>query len=161
MSVWSLVDCRKPLEEDEDNPRQSINSEVQLRQELQRLRRQSPALVFLKKPGGEGLQIAIGGPYAGVTWLPPDSVERRVGACVAITYQPGSPEDVEFSAEGIPTPLGPEELLPAEEVIEAALYYYREGRRPEWLTWRHWNPATKQWDTIPSSGPAPAGALAK
>jgi hypothetical protein len=33
-----------------------------------------------------------------------------------------------------------------EEVIDAAVYYYKTHHLPNWVAWRTWNPATKKWD---------------
>ena len=107
------------------------------------------------------LDLAIGGPYAGMTWWPPRSSPDSWTSRVALAVPSTCPETVEFIGEGIPDPIPPEELFPVEEVMEAALYFYREHRLPEWITWRQWNTKTKQWDTIPATRPAPAGVLAK
>lgn len=161
MSVWCLADCMLSLEEDQDNPRQTIHSEDQLREGLLRLQQRSPGLVFLRSPDGETLEIAIGGSYAGLCWIPAESESRRRGDCVAVAGTVQNTDSIEFLAEGIPQPWPPEELLPAEEVLEAVLYFFREHRLPEWITWRQWNPTTKQWDTIPATRPGTVGVLTK
>jgi hypothetical protein len=161
MSRWYLVDGRAPLEEDQEHPRIVVSSEEQLRQELRRLGGLKPAMIGLLSPDGDHLDLALGGPYAGMWWWPSEPGGKHAGSRIAISRTPSSPTTLEFIAEGEATPFEPEELFPVEDVIEAAAFFFREQRLPEWLTWRQWNPATKQWDTIPSSGPAPAGALAK
>lgn len=161
MSAWQLVDGRAPLEEDEEHPHTEIRSEEQLHHELRRLSRLRPARVGLIAPAGDHLDLAIGGPFAGVTWWPPKPALGHTGSRVALAALPTSPETIEFIAEGVPDPVTPQELLPVDEVIEAALFFYREHQLPEWLSWRQWNPTTKLWDTTPSSKPAPADVLAK
>lgn len=161
MSRWQLVDGRAPLEEDQDHPRIDLHSESELCQELQRLSQLKPARVGLISTAGDHLDLAIGGPYAGISWWPSKATPGYAGASVAVAATITCPDTIEFIAEGIPDPVSPDELFPVEEVIEATLYFYREHRLPEWISWRQWNTKTKQWDMIPATQPAPAGVLAK
>ncbi len=161
MIPWKLVDGRTPLDEDEDHPWTLIESGEPLRLELSRLASLKPAMIGLISPSGDFLDLSLGGPYAALRWIPSPTERNRIGDRVAMAEQTCAPDSIEFIAEGIPTPSPPEELFPVDEVIEAALYFYREHRLPEWLTWRQWNLKTKQWDTIPATRPAPVGVLAK
>ncbi len=161
MIPWKLVDGRAPLDEDEDHPRTLIESEEQLRLELSRLASLKPAMIGLICPCGDFLDLSLGGPYAALRKVPAPTQRGRHGDCVAMAGQICTPDSAEFIAEGIPTPSPPEELYPVDEVIEAALYFYREHRLPEWITWRQWNTKTKLWDTIPATRPAPVGVLTK
>jgi hypothetical protein len=151
MSRWELIDCLNALEEDQENPKTPIESESQLREELKRLGQRRPGLVLLAGPDQGMLAINIGGPFAGLGWIAPPSQRQLVGDKVALPARVSSPEEVEFLAEGVPTPIRVEELFPVEEVIEAAASFYRTHHLPDWIGWRSWDPVTKSWDVKPAT----------
>jgi hypothetical protein len=146
MNSWELIDCLNALDDDQDNPRIPIHSESQLRNELHRLAQRPPGLVYLASPDQDRLALSIGGPLAALGWTPPPFQRQRVGDKVALPNRVASPKAVDFVAEGIPTPVKAEELFPVEEVIEAAVHFYKTHQLPDWVGWRTWNPATKKWD---------------
>jgi hypothetical protein len=146
MGKWQLADCMNPVEKMEDTPVIAIQSEEQLREELNRMRARKPGIVFLLSPENERLELGIGGPFAGIRWMKPPSEKFFKEAVADRIY---SPEPIEFSAEGSDTPFFPEHLFPVEEIIEAAAYFFNHHRLPGWITWSEWNPATKKWDIVP------------
>src|SRR5437868_7118974 len=68
MEAWRLVDCIDPADGPEDFPAIPIQSEPQLRAELDRLRKRQPSIIALSSESQGGLQIGIGGPWAGLSW---------------------------------------------------------------------------------------------
>lgn len=151
MNPWRLVDGRKPLDEGEEHPQIVIRTESQLRDELNQLRIRAPAVVGLISPANGHLDISIGGPFAGVRWIPTPGERSLNGDRVAVASQHHSPAPVDFLAEGVPTTLDVNELLPVEEVIDTAMHFYQTQRLPDWLAWSSWNPRTNRWELIPST----------
>jgi hypothetical protein len=145
MNEWKLADCFEPIEEPEDCPVFPFTSEEELRNLLDRFRQRSPSLIILDSPEGEHLKIHIGGPFAGLRWI-----KGKVGA-FAQADQICCPEGVEFVEEGVENLFQPEELLPVDEVIEGVVYYFKNRRLPDFITWKVWNPATDRWDVLPAS----------
>ena len=149
MNQWLLVDGRSSLEEGEDHPHTIITSEKQLRGELNQQAAKKPGAVSLISPDEESLDVGIGGPYAAIAWYP--SPNQR-GYKIALADRLYSETPVDFVSEGVAAPADPAELFPVQAAIEAAIYFYRNRRLPDWFAWRAWNPVTLTWDSHPATG---------
>jgi hypothetical protein len=152
MNQWILVDARRALEEGEDHPKMVIQSEEQLQDELNQQAAKTPGVIGLISPDEDSVDVGIGGPFAAIGWYPPPSQSRYVGYKIGLADQLYSPAPVQFVSEGIPIPSDPGELFPVQHIIEAVLYFYRNHRLPDWITWREWNPVTLSWETHPANG---------
>ena len=156
MSEWKLADCIDPVERMEDTPIIPISSESQFRGILDQLQQRRPGLVILEGPNQEFLHIFIGGPFAGLRWMKLPGSNHCKHTVAGVPLSPGG---VEFSEEGVDNLFNPEQLLPVEDVIEAAVYFFNNQRLPDWITWKAWNPVTKEWDLSkpsPRNGSQPA-----
>src|SRR5215207_2149965 len=119
MDGWRLTDGRDPADSPEEFPTVLITSESQLRQELERLRRMSPAIVSLSNPGHGALQIGLGGPFAGLRWFVEPFSSPRIREILADRSYCSSRMD--FSAEGDTIAFSPDLLMPVEQAIEIAV----------------------------------------
>jgi hypothetical protein len=144
MSRWQLTDCLEPHEEPEAFPVIPVSSEEGLRAALAQVQRRRPGVVVLAGPDQARLLIYLGGPFAGLRWI-----NGEVGQ-FALADQVRCPEGVEFVVEGVEDLFQPEELLPAEEVIEAAVYYFKNHHLPDFLTWKVWHPESDAWEIVPA-----------
>lgn len=152
LTRWKLVDCLEALNEDETNPSVAIESEGQLRQELQRLQeRAQNSLGMLDSPDQGSLSFSLGGRWATLGWYPPVGQERQSGRKEAIPESRATDQAISCWTEGIPTPLEPEHLFPAEQVIEAIVEFYLSGELPTWITWNVWNPVSREWTLHPAT----------
>jgi Immunity protein Imm1 len=140
MSKWTLIDCLPMVADQDDLPRTLVGSEEELRAELNRYRLRQPAsIVELVSPGGETLQIGLGGSLSGMRWLQGsgDPANRQLRMSLADrTY---SDHGVEFRYQGSDTGFRPKHLIPAEKAIDAAVEYFQTGKLPAWLKWAEWN----------------------
>jgi hypothetical protein len=139
MEQWWLIDYSTRVGWPEDDSpydnfaETAIESEGQLRAELARLRRSPPALVSLVSPSQAALSIGLGPELSGLRWRerPPGE-----GSKVALNLRPLTKEDHMFEDCGGGTGFSPEHLLRTDEVIEAAVEFYRTGGRcPESVRW--------------------------
>jgi hypothetical protein len=149
MTVWRLVDGREPVDCPEAFPTVDISSEGELRQELERLRQLEPGIVSLSGPTEEALQIGIGGSFAGLRWYENAHVSERSRDILADRLY--CPNRIDFAAEGDTIAFWPEHLMPVERVIEIVGYFFKHQRLPDWIGWKEWDPARKQWNIKPAT----------
>jgi hypothetical protein len=145
MAGWHLVDCAESLGVRRKLPRVQITSEVQLRGQLGRFKERYPAIVILEGPAKRVLEISIGGPFGSVhsPWPPGSEFIVR-----PFSDPPVADDMVFFAWEGQDTGVGPRSLLPADEVIEAAVHFFLHKRLPESVLWERWNPALHRWERV-------------
>lgn len=154
MVTWELVDSIDPVDAPELFPRVVIHSEAQLRHELHRLVMREPAIVGLNSSGTDGLQIGIGGRFAGIRWAEyPGSLRGRT----VISDRTYCEERIDFTSEGDSISFWPNELIPAELAVEIIVYFYIRHQLPEWIAWKEWDPELYEWIIKPARG-APAGS---
>ena len=144
MGVWRLVDGRDPVDHPDDFPVKTIASEAELRTELDRLGRLDPGIVILQSPSGQSLQVGIGGSFVGLRWYqnPETSEQSRDLLADEVCCS----ERVDFRAEGDSIAFWPEHLMPLDEGIDIAVYFYHHLRLPEWVAWKEWDPARYKWN---------------
>jgi hypothetical protein len=154
MSGWKLLDCAGPVTAAGDFPSIPIESAQQLRRELERFRQRSPSMVHLVSPQGETLAVGLGGEVAGLRWMKePLANNFRM----AIAREVVSPHGMEFRYQGTDNGFRPRNLLPADEAVEAAVFFFLHHRLPESVAWAEWDPATKRLEVRQGkSDPAPA-----
>jgi hypothetical protein len=154
MEQWWLIDYGRPLErpEDDDSPydyyaEMAIESAGQLQAELARLRREGrPTFLSLVSPSKESLSIGLGPKLSGLLRR-----EGHPGGAdkIALNPRPLTDEPHGFADGNGGFVFEPEYLFPTDEVIEAALQFYRSGRLPDSLQWERWwprrHPATRRW----------------
>jgi hypothetical protein len=145
---WELIDLINPADAPEEFPRVVIQSESQLRSELHRLQQREPAIVGLEGPIDQGLQMGIGGPYAGIRWAE-YPVSRRGGTALADRIY--SEKRVDFASEEDTLAFWPDELIPVERAIEVIVYFYKNHRLPDWIAWKEWDPERYQWIVKPAT----------
>ncbi len=146
MDQWQLVDGSIPVDGPEDFPRVTIRSEGQLREELRRLRDREPGIFALESPADDALQIGIGGPFWGMRHY-----RNREVHAVVLADRIDHEKRIDFAAEEDAIAFWPEELLPFERAIEVIIYYYRNLRLPDWIGWKEWDSARKQWNIKPAT----------
>ena len=158
MTPWHLMDCIDPADGPDEFPTTIIHSEGQLREELDRLSKRAPSIVGLSSLANGGLEIGIGGPFAGLTWGDrqrfPDT--RRVVANRLYSEQP-----IDFQSEGDHLRYWADELIPVEQAIEVAVYFFDHRQLPEWVGWREWDRNSHQWiihEPVTAASVPPAAA---
>jgi hypothetical protein len=136
---WLLIDYGTPLERapDDHSPydyfaTSAIQSEGQLQEELARLRQAPPAMVSLVSPSKESVEIGLGPELSGLRWEGPDP---RSWCKLALALEVVAEEEQGFADGGGGFVFEPRHLFPTDEVIEAAMHFYRTGRPPGWLEW--------------------------
>src|ERR1044072_1804936 len=98
MDEWRLYDETGPLEDFNDNfPFIVIESEEQLRIELEFWRHQEPSAICLASHDDQRLNIGIGGPYCGIRWIKPPF---RESLKMPIADPKIVEEGIEFKQEG-------------------------------------------------------------
>jgi hypothetical protein len=143
MLAWCLVDGRDPVDRPDDFPTKPISGETELRQELDRRRHLEVGIVSLQSPTGEALQIGIGGPFAGLRWFEnPHSSEKSRDL---LADGPYCSTRVDFLAEGDTIAFWPEHLMPVDQVVEIAVYFFKHARLPDWVAWKEWDGTRKKW----------------
>lgn len=147
MKDWALIDIRNPADAPEEFPRVVIQSESHLRTELERLRERDPSILGLEGPLDQGLQLGLGGPYAGIRWGE-HPVSNRGGTALADRVY--SDKRIDFASEGDTIAFWPDELIPAERAIEVIVDFYKNHRLPSWIAWKEWDPVRHQWDVKPA-----------
>jgi hypothetical protein len=131
-SQWRLVDCYAPVDGDDESPSFPINSQSDLRRELLRLAKEKPRIAELySASSNEGLRVGIGGPYAGLAWIKLPSIKMLTTSHI-ITDQ----VLVEFSMQGQPCALSPDEVHTPDQIIEIVCHYFTHQKMPEGLVWR-------------------------
>lgn len=142
MSQWLLIDYMEPADGPDEFPKLAIGSEGQLRQELIRLRDREPSIVCLVVPDEEGLQIGIGGPFAGLKWAdyPKSNNYRRL-----LADRLYSPNPVDFKCEEDFLVYDQSELIPFAQAMEIILHFYKHGSLPDHVNWKAWDDKTKTW----------------
>jgi hypothetical protein len=150
MAVWKLVDGRYPAESPEAFRETVIGSEAELRRELDRLRHLEPATVSIFNPSGEALQIGIGGPFAGIRWHRNPHTSKQSRDILA--DHPYCPNRVDFASEGDAIAFWPEHLMPVDQAIAIAVYYYQHSELPDWVAWKEWDEVRRQWTIKPGIG---------
>jgi len=143
MSEWELDDYRHPIEALDDAPREIIRSEEQLRSRLHTLKDDGEQGVFiLSSPENECLQIGIGPTFGFLHWK---NIAMGYGGSAMASREDATEEEY-FLFEGITKEIDPEELLPVDDVIEAAVYFFANGNLSTKFSWEIWNPNTKKWE---------------
>jgi hypothetical protein len=146
MAAWRLTDGRDPADGPEDFPAKAIANESELRQELDRLRHLTPAIVSFTSPAGDALQIGIGGPFAGMRWYQSVSGPSRE-VLADRSYCSGR---IDFASEGDSIAFWAEQLMPVDQVIDIAVYFFRHQRLPDWVAWKEWDSARSKWHIKPA-----------
>jgi hypothetical protein len=147
MDRWELIDLRDPADATEEFPRVVIHSASQLRAELHRLQQREPSMLALEGPIDQGLQIGLGGPYAGIRWAE-YPVSERGGTGLADRVR--SESRIDFASEGDTLAFWPDELIPVEQAIEVIVSFYNNHRLPDWIGWKEWDPAQSKWIVKPA-----------
>ncbi len=143
MAAWRLVDGRDPVDRPDGFGTKLIPGEAELRQELDRHRRLEPGIVSLQSPTGAALQIGIGGPFAAVRWYEnPHTSEKTRDLLADGNY---CATRVDFLAEGDTIAFWPEHLMPVDQVVEIAMYFFKHERLPDWIAWKEWDATRKKW----------------
>jgi len=150
MKPWQLIDSRNPADSPEAFPKVAIQSEAQLRKELNRLRELDPAIVALEGPTEQALQIGIGGPFAGIRLYKAHQPYR-----VVLADRTYSEKRIDFASEEETMAFWPSELIPAEQAIEAIVSFFQDQALPDWIGWKEWNSNSKKWSTKLGKGAAP------
>jgi hypothetical protein len=109
-----------------------ISSEQGLREELERFKHNDPGSIDLNSPSGDCLTIGISASSGCVMFtqasLDPPYLMAR-----------GPSDDyeacIEFLRGGTPTPIPLAYILPIEEVIDIAVYFFLNGSLPETVEW--------------------------
>jgi hypothetical protein len=148
MERWELIDLRDPADAPEEFPRIVIQSESHLRAELARLREREPSILALEGPTDQGLQIGLGGPYAGIRWGE-HPVSQRTGTALADRIC--SDKRIDFASEESSIAFWPDELIPVERAIEVIVSFYQNHRLPRWIAWKEWDPVRNIWEVKPST----------
>jgi hypothetical protein len=143
MADWRLLDGRNPVESPDDFPAQTISCDVELRRELDRLRKLQPAIVSLQSPKDEALQIGIGGPVAAIRWFR-DPKNSELCRDVLANCPYGS-DRVDFLSEGDTIAFWPEHLMPIDHAVDIIVSFFKHERLPEWVSWKEWDPARNKW----------------
>jgi hypothetical protein len=136
MGTWELIDFMRPATGEwlDERPTTVIESESQLRQELERLRQRQPAFVVLFGPAGETLGIGLGPEWSGLEWAP---VPGQSDVKRAVNPHPVAAKPVEVRDGGGGRVFWTEQLLPTDEVIEAVVHFYLEGRPADSVRWKN------------------------
>jgi hypothetical protein len=140
MAEWRLIDygTRLPRPDGVAGPydeyaETALESEGQLRAELERLRRAGrPPLVSLVSPSGEVLEIGLGPELSGLYWRGPGPLGWH---SLAVSPRLLADEEQGFADGDGGFVFEPEQLFPTDEVIEAVLHFYRHGEPPDTLQW--------------------------
>ncbi len=143
MGEWRLVDGRAPAESPEAFPSIVIESESQLREALMRLQKLEPAVVSVQSPRNKAIQLGIGGPWAGIRYFP--SPQKSPAHRVVLADRPGCAKRVDFAAEEDTIAFFSDSLIPVDEAIEIAVYFFTHRELPNWVSWKEWDPAVSQW----------------
>jgi hypothetical protein len=138
------MDCRNRADGPDEFPTIVVHSESQLRDELEHLRQQPPAIVGLSSPESGGLQIGIGSAFAGITW---GNYPRSRDSVVVLADRCYTDTPIDFSSEEDFVRYRPEELIPVEQAIEAIVYFFKNHELPARIGSKHWNDSAKQWET--------------
>jgi hypothetical protein len=141
MKEWRLVNYGEPVNaapEEYDGYHEfyataTIESEEQLREELQRLRRGEPTLLHLYGPPDGYLSIGLGEALSGLGWRAPSP--GLVPHKQAFNPRPLTDQWLVCWDDGGGADFRPEHQLPTDEVIAAVGYYYRHGRLSDALQW--------------------------
>ncbi|SRR5260370_11426828 len=143
MAEWHLTDGREPADGPEEFPSVVIESENQLRDELHRLQKLEPGIVALNGPAEKAIQIGIGGPVAGIRYY--EAPKKSPRFRVVLADRPCCEKQVDFLAEGDTVAFFPESLFAVEEAIEIVVHFFKHQELPDSVSWKEWNPVTKQW----------------
>jgi hypothetical protein len=109
----------------------SINNEGQLKALLEQFADRLPRELILESPTGELLFVDIGGPSASVHYYEGPEIDPGLLAKPLLAFN----DRAYFSAEGQPTRLDPEYLMPPDTAIRVVLDFYRSGKLPSWIEW--------------------------
>ena len=135
---WGLYDCRAPLTHDQaDFPFTAISDERCLRRQLERFQQMDAGILYLVSPTDDALRIGLGG-KVGVLQCRLPSSEFNGQYAQSGTMEAG--EFVEFASEGLDEPFWSPNLLPPEEVIAAAVHFYKTQQLAPGMCWgaRYW-----------------------
>jgi hypothetical protein len=150
MSQWQLIDGREPVEDPDAFPKLLASSELDLRHKLEQFRQQDPGMFSLTSPdGGDALQIGLGGPFGGVRWF--ENAKDSLRSRVLLADRLYSKHHVDFLAEGDTNTFWPEQLMPADQLIEVIVHYYNHHRLPDWVAWKEWDPVKDGWTYKPAT----------
>jgi hypothetical protein len=140
MAEWRLTDFGTPGPRPEgavgpydEYAETAIQSEGQLLAELARLRRAGrPTFLCLVAPTKEMLCIGLGPELSGLFWKGPGPMGWH---SLAVSPRLLADEEQGFADGNGGFVFEAEQLFPTDEVIEAALHFYRHGEPPDTLQW--------------------------
>jgi hypothetical protein len=131
-TTWTLTDWYGSPWCDDVKPVISIESSQQLRRELECFGPKEPRVLHLESSAGLLIRVGIGGPFGHVHL---SDREKSKPACFASAPNRCTEEDVPFAYDYQPSPIGPEFLLPIDQVIEIVTEIYGRGAPPDWVQW--------------------------
>jgi hypothetical protein len=139
MSEWRLTNFSRALgwEPDESgtlpgHETVAVESEGALREELARLRRGSPALLYLWGSPAGSLSIGLGPELSALCWREPSP---GLGSRRAFIPRPLTDQTLVCWDSGGGADFLPQYQLPTDEVIEAVVSYYRHQELPDTIQW--------------------------
>lgn len=154
MNSWTLIDCVAMAGSEDELPKTSVESEEQLRHELNRYRQRQPAsIIELVSPAGDVLQLGISHEFSGARWMKsgPEPTDKQLK--MAIADRKYSQTGMEFRFQGSESSFRQQYVLPVEKTIEVAAYFFRTGHLPDWIQWTEWNPKKRRLE-VPTSANA-------
>ncbi len=133
MGEWRLFDETAPLENLDDSHRYIvIESEKQLRTELDFWRCQKPSAICLVSPADEQLKIGIGGPYCGIRWTKPPIRENLK---MPIADPRVVDQGIEFRWQGQEMGFRSQHILTVDEAVPVILFFFTNHRLADWVKW--------------------------
>lgn len=128
---WRLADYFDQFD-DKDALPAPVDSEAELRAQLERMVDLPPRVVELYSPDYDFLRIGIGGRYAGAAWV------RLPTMKLLLAPQAAECESAAFSIQGGSCTLRSDELHSPREIIDLACDFYKTGKVkvPAGMAWR-------------------------
>ena len=119
----------------------TIGSLAQLKRMLLSLKaRKNDPVVFLENEAGEGLTVAVMGPYATIVSRPADRNEPSRSPTTSRKIkkwnQYASSELIEFKFGGVPSPVPVDWCISIRKMIAVVVHFYRTGKRLKSVKWR-------------------------
>jgi hypothetical protein len=133
-----------PVSSEEDFPVLDVESEEQLREELNRFRGRRPSIVRMENSNGDIVSIGIGESFGALKWM---KAGDRQFLKIALADTIHSEEGIDFREQGTDTGFRPMYLIHVEKVIEAVICLHANGRMPDWVRWSSWNPHSNLMET--------------
>jgi hypothetical protein len=117
-------------------PQVAISTDEQLQTELQRLARLEPRCVEIALPEGDYINLCIGGPLAAFEYSRAKNVKSPLPSGDAVAKSPPEGTVYGFLCEGTHSEMLAKYLLPVNDVIEIAVYFFRTRSLPDWVVLR-------------------------